>query len=288
MWQRFFWVPILFSSFSLQAELRHFVASIQSSQWHIRQDNPLSCQLEHDIPGYGKAVFTSRASKVNNLNFALDMSIKPNKVMQIQLISIAPTWRPGKISQPLTELSYHPSFNADVSDATAWSMLTELESGMQPTFYYDEGYNAQNQIAVGLSAVNFKASFNQFKHCVAKLLPYSFNDIAFTVLNYHVGGNKLTPYAQSQLDKVKAYLVFDTSVKSILIDAYSDSYGSRDSNQILSQQRADSVKALFIESGIDSSRILTVAHGEKRHVASNYTMDERGKNRRVVIRIKKS
>ncbi|MCL1126389.1 flagellar protein MotY [Shewanella surugensis] len=288
MWQRVFLALIGCLSFSLQAELRHFVADIEVSQWHLSQDNPLSCQLEHDIPAYGKAVFTSHASKENNLNFSLDMWIKPNKVTQVQLISIAPTWRPGKVSEPITALSYQQSFNGEVSDGIAWSMLTQLKSGMQPTFYYNDWYNAQNQVAVGLSSVNFNAGFRAFKACVAKLLPYSFEDIAFTVLSYRVGSKELTSYAQSQLNKIKAYFVFDPSVELVLIDAYSDSYGSRSSNQTLSQRRADAVKALLMESGIEEGRILTVAHGEKRYVASNRSMDERAKNRRVVIRITKS
>ncbi|MFT5789578.1 MAG: outer membrane protein OmpA-like peptidoglycan-associated protein, partial [Shewanella sp.] len=35
------------------------------------------------------------------------------------------------------------------------------------------------------------------------------------------------------------------------------------------------------------SRIHTVGHGERRHVASNQSIDERARNRRVVIRISK-
>ena len=71
------------------------------------------------------------------------------------------------------------------------------------------------------------------------------------------------------------------------MDAYTDSYGGRSVNQKVSDKRAESVKDFFVASGIPQDRIVTVGHGERRHVASNDDMDERARNRRVVIRISK-
>ncbi|BFL83455.1 flagellar protein MotY [Shewanella baltica] len=269
------------------AELRHYVASLSDSQWRVSENSPIVCRLEHDIPSYGKAIFTSEAGKQQNMNFTLDMWVKPDQVTQAKLISRAPQWRPGVVSKEITSLHYQKYFNGEVPKRAAWSMLAELSRGMEPTFYYADWYNESNKIAVGLSSVNFGRKYSEFKACLAHLLPYSFEDIAFTVLNYDEGGTDLTRFSQQQLSRVQEYLAYDPLVELVLVDAYTDSYGGRSVNQKVSDKRAESVKDFFVASGIPQDRIVTVGHGERRHVASNDDMDERARNRRVVIRISK-
>ncbi|MGS0727480.1 flagellar protein MotY, partial [Shewanella sp. 0m-11] len=254
---------LLLLPFSANADLRQYVASLEESQWRLSGNNPVMCRLEHDIPSYGKAVFTSYAGKDHNLNFSLDMWVKPDQVTQAKLVSMAPAWRPGVLSKEITELTYQKYFSGEVPRNAAWSMLAELESGMQPTFYYADWYNESNKIAVGLSAVNFRRQYSEFKSCLSSLLPYSFEDIAFTVLTYESGGTELTRYAKSQIARVQEYLAYDKNVDLVLIDAYTDSYGGRSANQNVSEQRADSVKELFVASGIRQSRIHTMGHGER-------------------------
>jgi len=287
MWLRVLLALTLCMPFFANAELRHYVASLDQSQWKLSDSTPIICRLEHDIPSYGKAVFTSTAGKDHNLNFSLDMWVKPDQVTQAKLMSLAPAWRPGILSKEITELSYQKYFSGEVPRNAAWSMLAELERGMQPTFYYADWYNRSNKIAVGLSAVNFNRKYGEFKSCLAGLLPYSFDDIAFTVLTYEFGGAELTRYAKAQIAKIQEYLAYDPEVELVLIDAYTDSYGGRSVNQKVSEERADSVKNFFLSAGITQERIHTVGHGERHHVASNDTIDERSRNRRVVIRISK-
>ncbi|QYJ88584.1 OmpA family protein [Shewanella halotolerans] len=270
-----------------QAELRHYVASLEQSSWRLSDNTPIVCRLEHEIPSYGKAVFTSRAGKDHDLNFSLDMWVKPDEVTSAKLMSMAPAWRPGVVSRPITDLTYQKYFSGEVPKKAAWSMLNELERGMQPTFYYADWYNRSSKVAVGLSAANFGRRYAEFKSCLANLLPYSFDDIAFTVLTYEFGGSELTRYSKAQIAKVQEYLSYDPEVELVLIDAYTDSFGGRSVNKKVSEKRANSVKQLFLSAGIPNDRIHTLGHGERRHVASNDTIDERARNRRVVIRLSK-
>ncbi|WP_373317413.1 flagellar protein MotY [Shewanella algidipiscicola] len=274
-------------SLTAHGELRHYVASLEQSQWRISDNTPIVCRLEHDIPSYGKAVFTSYAGKHHDLNFTLDMWVKPDEVTHATLMSMAPSWRPGVLSKPITDLTYQKYFSGEVPKHAAWSMLNELERGMQPTFYYADWYNRSSKVAVGLSAANFARKYTDFRACLANLLPYSFEDIAFTVLTYEFGGNELTRYSKAQIAKVQQYLSYDPDVELVLIDAYTDSYGGRSINAKVSETRANSVKDLFLSAGIPQDRIYTEGHGERRHVASNDTIEERARNRRVVIRLSK-
>ncbi|MGI2091972.1 flagellar protein MotY [Shewanella oncorhynchi] len=287
MWRKLILVSILCVPATAMAELRHYVASLSDSQWRVSENTPIVCRLEHDIPSYGKAIFTSEAGKQQNMTFTLDMWVKPDQVTQAKLISRAPQWRPGVVSKEITSLHYQKYFNGEVPKRAAWSMLAELSRGMEPTFYYADWYNESNKIAVGLSSANFGRKYTEFKACLAHLLPYSFEDIAFTVLNYDEGGTDLTRFSQQQLSRVQEYLAYDPLVELVLVDAYTDSYGGRSVNQKVSDTRAASVKEFFVASGIPQDRIVTFGYGERRHVASNDDMDERARNRRVVIRISK-
>ncbi len=287
MWRKALLLSSLLLPCFASAELRHYVASLEDSHWRVTRNTPIICKLEHDIPSYGKAIFTSEAGKELNLNFTLDMWLKPDQVTRATLMSRAPTWRPGIRSREITALTYQKYFNGEVPKRAAWSMLAELDRGMEPTFYYADWYNQTNKIAVGLSTVNFGRKYAEFKSCLANLLPYGFDDIAFTVLNYEFGGTELTRFSKMQLARVQEYLSYDNNVELVLVDAYTDSYGGRSINEKMSLKRANSIKEFFVAKGIPQQRIHTMGHGERRHVASNETIDERSRNRRVVIRISK-
>ncbi|WP_153913726.1 flagellar protein MotY [Shewanella sp. TC10] len=288
MWRKVILLSSLSFVFPAQADLQHYVASLDDSMWRISQNSPIECRLEHDIPDYGKAIFTSKAGKDLNLNFTLDMWNKPDQVTNAELISKAPQWRPGVNEKAITKLKYQKQFNGEVPKQAAWSMLSELSKGMQPTFYYADWYNQSDKVAVGLSAANFGGQYRQFRSCLSTLLPYGFDDIAFTVLNYEEGGTNLTRFSKQQLNRVQEYLSYDSDVELIFVDAYTDSYGGRSINQRVSERRADSVADLLVASGIEESRIHKTGHGERRHVASNNLVEERARNRRVVIKISKS
>ena len=274
-------------SFSAVAELRHYRAGLENSQWQFSQSPRIECRLEHDIPAYGKAVFVSRAGKELNMAFTLDMWVKPDSATKAVLMSNAPLWRPGIPAREITSLTYQKYFNGEVPKQAAWSMLTELERGMEPTFYYGDWYEQRNQVAVGLSAVNFGNQYGDFKACLASLLPYSFDDIAFTVLSYHSGGSELTDFSKQQLARVQEYLTYDPYVELVLVDGYTDSYGGRSVNKRVSERRAGSIKEFLMSKGIPEERILTTGHGETRPVGPNGTPEERALNRRVVVRINK-
>ncbi|NKF52451.1 OmpA family protein [Shewanella sp. WXL01] len=287
MWQKWLLAASILMCSSAQAELRHYVASLDNSMWKISEDSPVECQLSHDIPGYGTAMFTSRSGKDMNMLFTLDMWLKPDAVTQAKLISRAPQWRPGLNSREITTLTYHEQFNGEVPKKAAWAMLNELSQGMVPTFYYADWYNPSSKVAVGISSANFSSEYHKFRACLANLLPYGFDDISFTVLNYREGGKELTRYSKKQLERVKRYLEHDQDVDLILVDAYTDSYGEQAANQQESELRAQSVKDILVASGIDQTRISTTGHGERRHVAGNALATDRQINRRVVIKITK-
>lgn len=71
------------------------------------------------------------------------------------------------------------------------------------------------------------------------------------------------------------------------IQGHTDSRASEKYNEVLSQNRADSVKAYLIEKGIEADRLNSVGFGELSPIDTNDTAEGRANNRRVVAVLKK-
>jgi len=79
-------------------------------------------------------------------------------------------------------------------------------------------------------------------------------------------------------------LVLD-EYKSTLVSVagYTDSTGTADHNQVLSEKRATTVAMYLNGKGIAKERLSAIGHGEAKPVAGNDTVEGRAKNRRVEI-----
>ena len=71
--------------------------------------------------------------------------------------------------------------------------------------------------------------------------------------------------------------------RSVVIEGYTDSVGSEDFNQALSQRRADSVRSYLVRQGISSARLSASGLGESDPVAGNESATGRQQNRRVEV-----
>ena len=90
------------------------------------------------------------------------------------------------------------------------------------------------------------------------------------------------PQFQPVLDNVAATLVqYNQTV--IEVAGHTDSVGSDQYNQALSQRRANAVSAYLGSRGVLSQRMITVGAGESRPIATNDTDAGRAQNRRVEV-----
>ena len=105
-------------------------------------------------------------------------------------------------------------------------------------------------------------------------------------LTFDSGASQIRPSNFTLLEKVeKAIDVFPRS--ELTIEGHTDSHGGDDSNQKLSQERAESVQQYMINAmRIPSYRLIATGYGETRPVASNETASGRERNRRIDIVIK--
>ena len=105
-------------------------------------------------------------------------------------------------------------------------------------------------------------------------------------LGFDSGASELKAESFDLLAKVeKAIDVFPRS--ELIIEGHTDSYGGDESNQKLSQDRAESVQRYMVNAmRIPSYRLIAIGYGETNPVANNETESGRAKNRRIDVVIK--
>jgi len=92
----------------------------------------------------------------------------------------------------------------------------------------------------------------------------------------------IRPESKPVLDEVVASLTAEPTWQ-LTIEGHTDSTGTAEHNRVLSQQRADSVKAYLVAAGIDPARLKTAGFGASQPVADNSTELGRSQNRRVEL-----
>ena len=102
---------------------------------------------------------------------------------------------------------------------------------------------------------------------------------------FATGSAKLLPKSYASLNNVASLLVADTSLL-ITIDGHTDNTGKADKNQVLSQQRAASVKNYLVSKGLREERASVNGYGDTKPVADNKTVAGRAKNRRTEMSVK--
>lgn len=103
-------------------------------------------------------------------------------------------------------------------------------------------------------------------------------------LYFATGSYKLLDKSFKGLDDVANLLKSDPSLR-LTINGYTDNTGNAAKNQVLSENRAASVKNYLVGKGIDESRIKSTGYGVLDPVADNKTAAGRAKNRRVEFKL---
>lgn len=102
---------------------------------------------------------------------------------------------------------------------------------------------------------------------------------------FDVDSSIVKPDARDALnDASQVFMEFPKT--AIVVQGHTDSTGSEEHNQSLSERRAQSVVAYLTGKGIDPARMAPMGYGEGQPIASNDTTSGRAKNRRVDLLLK--
>lgn len=86
------------------------------------------------------------------------------------------------------------------------------------------------------------------------------------------------------INKLAQFLSENTDRK-VIVEGYTDSTGTANHNQSLSERRAGSVRTALVKMGVDPARIVAQGYGKEYPVAENSSVSGRAMNRRVEVTI---
>ena len=104
-------------------------------------------------------------------------------------------------------------------------------------------------------------------------------------INFNTGKSTFKEDSYSTLQAIAAILK-EYPKANFTIEGHTDSVGSKSSNQLLSERRANAVMDYLVNNGIATERLTAVGYGEDNPIASNATRAGRASNRRVEIKLR--
>jgi len=99
---------------------------------------------------------------------------------------------------------------------------------------------------------------------------------------FATGKSEIKSGATANLDRLTAFMN-EYPKRTAAIEGFTDSMGSDEMNQSLSERRADAVKRYLIDQGVGSARLTSTGRGESSPVADNESAAGRQQNRRVEV-----
>ena len=99
---------------------------------------------------------------------------------------------------------------------------------------------------------------------------------------FATGKSELKAGASVNLDRITTFMT-EYPKRTAAIEGFTDSMGSDEMNQSLSERRADSVKRYLVGKGVDATRLTSLGRGESSPVADNESATGRQQNRRVEV-----
>ncbi len=275
---------------SASAQAVMYTNAINSSSWEAAT-SVFECRMEHEVPTFGSAVFSTRAGEKSK--FYLRTHAARFDAGQAAVYAKTPVW---KKEQDVESLGYVPVKRGTrplwLDNQYTEKMLSELNTGKEIEFvrkawFEDEGTPS---IRLAISNIGFREAYRTYLNCLAGLLPANFDQMRRTAIYFPAGAvedDGLSVRNMNKLDKILKLVKHDNKIRKFFIDGHTSSPGDRAENLELSKQRAELVADYLKTRGVPEDWIMLRWHGERYPVASNGNASGRAKNRRVTVRIER-
>lgn len=108
--------------------------------------------------------------------------------------------------------------------------------------------------------------------------------IVFDNLNFDSGTTQLTAESNPTVTNLATIMKCYPNMQ-VRLEGHTDSTGDVAANRKLSLDRAEKVKGMLVQEGVDGSHIVTEGFGQDRPLASNETEEGKAKNRRTELEV---
>lgn len=101
-------------------------------------------------------------------------------------------------------------------------------------------------------------------------------------ITFDVNKADIKEESMAEINRIKTLMEKNPELR-YEVQGHTDSTGSPEANQRLSEKRAEAIVSKLVELGVDASRLTAVGKGQYSPVADNATEEGRAQNRRVVF-----
>jgi outer membrane protein OmpA-like peptidoglycan-associated protein len=100
-------------------------------------------------------------------------------------------------------------------------------------------------------------------------------------IQFETGKAAIRPESFDLLNEVTAVIQANPQITRLSVEGHTDSVGTDNQNQLLSDKRAAAVLKYLVDHGIAAGRLLSKGWGESKPIGDNATEEGREQNRRV-------
>ena len=205
----------------------------------------------------------------------------------------------------VTEFGYHWTNNSELDGTIVNTELngrdTYLVLSAGFNLFFDQGKSSEQcEPCTGVTQANRDMTdYNRINDMIKSHIPkeiikevvvektiYAVSEdrLVLVGVNFAFDKSELLPESYYVLDKSVRLLKENPNV-NVEIEGYTDYIDTKEYNQQLSEERAQTVKNYLVANGISENRLSTIGYGKSNPIADNTTDEGRALNRRIVFRI---
>ncbi|MBL7003404.1 MAG: OmpA family protein [Gammaproteobacteria bacterium] len=258
-----------------------YLAKMEDSKWTLTTKDTFLCELTHEIPGFGSAVFSKEPARPIKLK--LNSKIRYKAGTEVSFRSVSASWKAKKLEANIATIVITESEKFEIGDPYARQALVELGNGSFPSFFFFDQDHKDTPVAVALSTVRFNKAVDSFYDCVNQLYKDNFEDLNIAYI--HFDFDEEFPLLAEEMTVFKdmlAYAKADKSVSRFVVTGHADERGKECYNDTLSERRALYVFDL-LAGDIGDSKIDYQFAGESLPIDKAKNEKAWAKNRRVKV-----
>lgn len=247
----------------------------------------LSAQINSPRQEWGYKISTDGStayySNGNDLyTLLLPPSMRPNAVATISGTVTDENGRKVGVTIRWEDLETHENIGQLQTDPNDGSFYLVMPLGKNYGYYIDDElyFPLSNNIDLREQKKSIEIEKNiqltSYKKMIEEGIPVQVNNLFFPVNEY-----ELLPQSENELIRV-AEILKKRNIR-VEISGHTDSSGDPKKNQVLSRQRAESVRTFLIKQGCDASLLVAKGYGPNRPIADNVTVEGKQLNRRVEL-----
>ncbi|MEP2446029.1 MAG: OmpA family protein [Balneola sp.] len=258
-----------------------------------KEVNTVLNDLYISVPSSGSYLYFNRNTTGNNndgygesdlFRMPIPQEFRPEPVVNISGVITNQDNEPIKATLFWSDLDTNEQLGYITSDAVDGEYLVTLPYGKRYLITANQkGYLFQTQVLDLREGADSEDGSSEVKKDLQLNEATEGARIVLRNIYFDTGSANLRDESQEELNRL-----FDIMEKSglvIEIGGHTDNVGREDSNERLSQSRAEAVRTYVIDRGIAEERIQAKGYGESEPIADNETEEGRQENRRVEIKV---